>query len=642
MTDKFIMGLEDIKDKMQEEALSTNVDIVSQSEKTSKDFFNTILTTLKDGLSIFDRDRLFTMKLQASDFANRIRDEINYGNLDLTNPAILNGYKKKITDGFNEIKIKMSPYDSRESLDYLSTLTMKTIGDLTETSAQQLNKKRLDSTISFLSYENHRHDDYEDVLDSETGATAYHTLVAYLGETKAHQFINEQRLKNLENMTYNSNIPDGLYTQYAKEKVQLDDEQVREQLARRRNLRLQAAKVYSMNIDEIRESSPEVAYEINKFNEIFDFNPQAGLDNALTIYTAKLTSDPSLSTFEKELRLSSVSSYVQLSQNMLDSNPLNYLIARNLASDAGFSTMFPSDKAASRMGLVVKTAFYSPKRDVNIFTQQELDRLKLGDVTMLPFLKNLQEHIRSYNGMFSQDIKRAYNDTINTFTSPIIFGYLNGLNSDLDIERLSGQILKNPALLASNILDHYVDAETHSIRGLITKIDRKKNYYLKRYNADPIFRKVIQNEFSKLYSNGKPPEGVNIKDLVNNAGIKFEKHEWFSDAWTTKPSVNFDLIKINLIVAAHRKPYDFDVSSVDKVVETMLRGDSKYTIGGVLDEFKRNLTHPIPFVAMYAGLKNIGANSYTLIDEVTGNQIVNVYTGKPVEYYAGDKLINGL
>ncbi|MGL5711594.1 MAG: hypothetical protein ACRCX2_01125 [Paraclostridium sp.] len=634
MIDKFIRSLDEIKTKLEDQFIQGKEEDISSQEKQSKLFMNEMLKTSEDGLNIFEKDKLFRLKLEGLNFSNSIRDQINYGNLDLSNPAILNGYKMQILNGFEEIRHNLSPYDHVESNEFMTSVLNKTMNELNESGAKAIDKKRLDMTLEYLNYDSHRHDDYEDILDSESGSTAYNMLVAYLGANKTNQYINEQRLKNLENMTFNENISDDLYKRYALEKVKLNEIEAANYINRRRNLRLQSARVYSMNIDEIRESSHDAAYEITKFNNIFDQDPSIGLDNAFKIYLSQLNENEKLSSFDKELKMNAVSSYINLSKEKLNSNPLDYLVARNLASSSGFTNKFPLDKGASRLEVSLQTAMYSPEHNMSLFTENEINRMKYGDVTLLPFLNQLRNQVDGYSGKFSQEAKKLYYDSVLTYASPVIFSSIYNRNTENDINRITSNILKNPSLPYAEILDKYMSSESNKMILPFTRVSTLH----KLYNGDSSFRKLMQNEFAKLFVNGEAPDGIDIETLAKNSGLKFYHNESFKSlfsyvtppAWTTKNNVDFVKLKADMIGQVYRYSDSNNTSSVKSILSN-LRKDNKGPLNFVSKFIKANQTF------LNSEIKNIGVDRYTLIDKKTGDQIVNVYTGKPIDFfYEGD------
>ncbi|MGL4337533.1 MAG: hypothetical protein ACRCST_11645, partial [Turicibacter sp.] len=566
-TDNFINSLENAKGQLSVDRAESDLDMLTEQEKISRSFYQNMVTSIQDGLDIVKRDQLYKSQMKVMNYANQIRDELNYGDLDLTNSAIYTAYIEDITNKFAEFKAGLGVFATEESNKFLNSSMQNVLRDLKEVTSKQLHKQRLDLAVGYLNFDNHRHDDYENVLDSTMGQEAYHTLVSQWGELRTHQFLNEQRNKNIEQMTTDPNISMGLFEKYLVDKMGLPYAAAKPYIDRKTKVEIQASSIMTLNINEINKNNPRAATLISEFNSMLDNSPLSGIENVKNVMIAKIFEDKTLSTTDKMIRSNIIATYSEVAKEKLQSNPIDYFIERELASPAGFLSSFPENKAASRLDLVEQTVMYNPgtpvvqspnptnkegvidlealnkSKTATLFTNQELLRLRNGDITMLPFLQSLKREIKLSQSPYAKLYQNSFENVLLEKSSPVIFASLYGLNSQMDLDRLSSSMIKNPSITPANVLDKVVEQDS-----TWWFTDKRKHNLL--YKNDKAFKLLMQNEFAKLFVDGKPPESFNLKEMAAKANISVKSDK----LWSLGNNIDSKYIEDVLISSTYLKP----------------------------------------------------------------------------------------
>ncbi|MGL5713444.1 MAG: hypothetical protein ACRCX2_10530 [Paraclostridium sp.] len=631
MTDNFLDQLADEVNQSKFSSLKARAQTLSDEAEVSTEFDRSIYKLADGGKKFIQNVQRQGLNNELSDYTNRLRDEIAYGDIDYTNSATLLASKKRIEDVMNEFRSRYMFANDERAAAPIDQAQSSLLSMLSKASAVQFHKRRIDQALDTLSYDQNRHTDYENVLDTPEGASAYHTLMANMSTQAVHSYISTQRQKALNALLYNSNLSDDT-VRIAAQRAGLSTMQADAMVQKRDSLRLQMAVVHTLDTDRLQRQNPDAALIGTEFNSIFDLRPDLGTDTAASIIEERIKNDQTLDPNEKAIRIRLLQSYKDLTQQTLSDNPLEYLIQRNLLSPAGFATKYPADKTAARLEAVLQTMRYTNSTSPTIFTKEDQQRMKVGDVSIVPFLQGFDRQLRNYNGYGADVLKRRFDDAINN-AAPIITTTFAGLNTAAELTHMTDARLQNPGLDPGSILDSYVAARVNDPslpeKGSSTFAEYNTIYAEARraytlYQSDPLLRKVLQNEYAKMFGQTELRASFDLPSFMNSAGVRILDGNYAASPglWTTKSDLTDRQIRDDLYQKAIASPSQGDSPNFEVYLS---KAQAEKAQGRISKAYFKTL------LAVDTYPKVVGINRYQLYYILSGKPVLNQITGQPVE-----------
>ena len=529
------MAIDDLvamKNKIMSEAFDVSDNTERKREDTSLRLSNSIVD---NSLRVYSHLKASSDSMELFAKVNSVRnvltDQLTHGNPDLLDPKVYNAYANQITSSMNELSNQHTGLFESDFKDSVTKNSMLIINTLNEARNKQEKQRGIVSSQKFLSAGEHRFADYEEILKNKDGNHAQDILIDGIGLTQANNYINHERFKSAMLSLHDYHSSNADIAAYMLNVIGLPQDEINRYIASANKEKENAFLVTTTRLSEIKNSNP-VGYDVSsRIVNVMRQNKHLGIKKATDAVILSIKSNPQNSEPEKRGKINAAMSFQQLASTQIAHNNLDFLRDVGFGTSAGFTHPNPDNKAASALEFSITASQYDPDGKVMLFTSEDINNIKGGNIKIIPYLKELGTTISTYTGKYHNEFTKAYDEVLKT-ASPIILGSLVTLDDKETLRFISENAIDASGVSLTTRLDqsveyqienHYrnsgdLSSPTQHVFGTLFDNASKRSYTL--YKTDPMYKKLILYQWSKNYREGQPTGSSVLFDLEQQMGIK--------------------------------------------------------------------------------------------------------------------------